>query len=89
VFTITGTVQGRTVTLRWEDEVLSGDQVTIDKARYENSLDHGYLGTAPSLKKNDYLTSELPANCLLKKCVFDSIVSEENDWEPYVPGGIY
>jgi len=89
VFAITGTVHGRTATLRWEDKILSGDKEAIAIARHENTLEHGYLGTAPSLKKNDYLTSELPAIGLLKKCVFDSIISEENDWEPYIPGAIY
>ena len=89
MFVITGTVQGRKASLRWEDGILSGDQVALDKARHENTLDHGELGPVPAQLYSDYLRGELPAHNLLKSYVFDTIISEEDDWEPYNPNAIY
>ena len=89
MFTITGMFQGRTATITYKDGILTGDQSVIEKAQYENKLDHGYLGMYPDVEKKNYLSYELSADHLLTNFVFESIISEENDWEPYDPDTVY
>jgi hypothetical protein len=89
MFVMTGTIQGRTASLRWENGILSGDKIAMDKAQHENTQDHGGLGTIPAYTNNNYLARELPARALLKRHVFDSITHEENDDEPYNPNAVY
>jgi hypothetical protein len=81
--------QGRTATVNYRNGILSGDQEAIDKARYENTQDHGYLGPVPADVNKDYLRYDLPAYDLLAMHVFDTVVSEDNDWEPYDPEAVY
>jgi len=88
MFKITGIFQGRTATVKWRrrairEGILTGDQDVIEKAKYENTQDHGYLGPVPADVNKNYLSYELAAYCLLEKYVFDSVISEENDWPPY------
>jgi len=89
LFTITGTVNGRAVSLSWKDGVLSGDRDAIGKANHENIQSHGYLGLVPSGDESDYLSGELSAYDLLASHVFESVISEENDWEPFDPEAVY
>jgi len=98
MFTITGTFQGRAATIKYsvadKDDprkgyILTGDPGIIEKAQYENTQDHGSLGIAPDTIEAKYLSYELSAYDLLKWHVFESIISEENDWEPYDPDVTY
>ena len=89
MFTITGMYQGRAATIRYKDGILTGDQAVIKKAQYENMQDHGYLGMHPNVENKEYLSYELCADHLLTNFVFESIISEENDWEPYDPDVTY
>jgi len=98
MFTITGLFQGRVATITYnisynkkleKGGTLTGDQSVIDKAKFENTQAHGYLGPIPADVNKDYLFHELPAHALLTNFVFESIISEENDWEPYDPDLVY
>jgi len=89
MFSMTGTVQGRTASLLWKDGILSGDKIALDKAQYENTQEHGYLGAVPNCLNSNYLTDELPARGLLRLHVFDAITREENDDDPYNPNAVY
>ena len=89
MFSMTGTVQGKMVSLHWENGILSGDKIAVDKAHYENTQEHGELGLVPSCSESNYLAGELPAYDLLRLYVFDAITHEENDHEPYNPNAFY
>ena len=97
MFTITGTFQGRAATIKYSADkddphkgyIFTGDPEIIEKARYENMQDHGSLGIAPDTIEAEYLSYELSAYDLLRLHVFESIISEENDWEPYDPDVTY
>ena len=88
MFIMTGMFQGRSVTIKYNDVdkddprkgyILTGDQSVIEKAKYENTREHGYLGPVPEEVNTDYLFYELPARDLLRTHVFESVISEEND----------
>ncbi|MDR0455853.1 MAG: hypothetical protein LBH20_04110 [Treponema sp.] len=84
---MTGAFQGRTATVKSNEEgILSGDRAVIAKAHYENAQDHGGLGIPPSYTEKDYLSHEMAARTLLRKYVFDTVTSEENDDPPYSSG---
>jgi hypothetical protein len=89
MFIITGTIQGNTATIKYDNGILSGDNSIINKAKEENIKKHGYLGLAPNCKDNNYLSDELPAHALLTKHVFETVVSQDNDWEPFDPKACY
>jgi len=99
MFTITGMFQGRTATItyklisddpyKYNGGILSGDQAVIDKAQYLNKQNLGSLGYWQENVETNYLFYELPARALLARHVFESIISEEDDWEPYDPDVTY
>ena len=89
MFAMTGIIDGITVSIKYEKGILSGDQAAIDKARYENTLDHGYLGVVPGGCERDYLSRELAARGLLRRHVFNTVISEENDDPSHHPGSVY
>jgi hypothetical protein len=63
--------------------VFSGDKVAVDKMLKENTIDHGYVGIAPSgcECRDNYLSGELSAYGLIYNYVFDKVISAEDDWE--------
>jgi len=82
MFRIKGKIQGKEYFLRYENEILTGDEIAKKKAFEENKKDYGYLGLRPSgcLQKDGYLKNELAAFCLIEKYVFDEIIESKNDW---------
>ena len=89
MFSMTGMFQGRAATVKYKDNILTGDPVVIEKAQYENNQDHGYLGLMPDASEYEYLASENSAYDLLQRHVFDSVISAKDDWEPRDPGTGY
>ena len=97
MFTITGMLEGREATIIYNADkddprkgyIFTGDPEIIEKAQYENMQDHCSLGIAPDTIESKYLSYELSAYDLLRLHVFESIISEKNDWEPYDPDVIY
>jgi hypothetical protein len=63
--------------------VFAGNQTVIDKMCKENTIDHGYLGLAPSECefRDNYLSGELSAYALIYNYVFDSVISTEDNWK--------
>ena len=78
MFSITGLIDGVEYTLKYENGVLTGDPVAIQKAREENKKIHGALGMPPCTTEN-YLDLEIPAQMLISGYVFEKIVSHYND----------
>jgi len=89
MFKITGLIENNTKTLTWDNGILSGDKIALEKAILEDKKDHGSLGMVPSTTKKDYLLYETSAYHLIFQFVFDSILSQENNWTPYDDEGDY
>jgi len=91
MFTITAMFQGRAATVTYKNPypynhgTLTGDQEVIEKAQIENLKDHGYLGMVPDGGTDEYLSYEVSAYDLLRRHVFEEVISEKNDWEPRDP----
>lgn len=81
MFTITGKIKASIYTLTYIDGVLSGNDYAIEIAESEARKDHGSLGLQPDALDSGYLSQEIPAYALITSHVFESIDSEENDWE--------
>jgi len=99
MFTITGMFQGRTATVtyklisedpyKYNGGTLSGDQAVIEKAHYLNNQKLGSLGCWQEIVETNYLFYEIPARDMIRRHVFESIISEEDDWESYDPDVAY
>ena len=85
MFSVTGLISGVQYTLNYEDGVLSGDPIAMQKAFEENKKKHGPLGMPPCIKEN-YLEYETSAHMLVTAFVFDKIISRKNDYKP-IPEG--
>ena len=82
MFTITGSIKNKTCSITYDEGKLSGDEKAVSLAREEAKKDHGPVGLHPEVIESDYLSQEIPAYALIYSFVFDSVESEENDWEP-------
>ncbi|GHU26986.1 hypothetical protein FACS1894172_20890 [Spirochaetia bacterium] len=97
MFQITGKIDGQVYKLKYrqnddnEDYIVSGDDVAVEKLFAESKIDHGMLGPIPADHsfKEGYLTGELATEWLATLYVFDEVIEETNDWEPFDADVIY
>ena len=85
MFKVEGMIDGTKYVLKYEDEVLTGDPVAMQKAFEENKKKHGPLGMPPCIKEN-YLEYENSAYTLITTYVFEKILLIEDDYKP-IPEG--
>jgi len=99
MFSITGMFQGRAATVtyklisedpyKYKGGSLTGDQAVIEKAQNLNNQKLGSLGCWQETVETNYLFYEIPARDMLRRYVFETIISEKDDWEPTDPDVTY
>jgi len=89
MFTITGFINKGKYTLNYTEGELSGDKEAVHKATEESKINHGSVGFHPDVIESEYLSQEIPAYALITSFVFDSIESEENDWEAVPDNAVF
>jgi hypothetical protein len=98
MFQITGKIGGNTYKLGFrrtgegaDDFIVSGDDVAVEKLFAESRIDHGSLGLPPGIWRfsDGYLNEETAAYSLACNHVFDEVLEETNDWEPFDPDVVY
>lgn len=80
MFLVTGIINNKECTLEYSNGILTGDTIALEKAKIENTKDHGYIGVIPSVTNKDYLQHECAAAALIIDYVFDKVVNTKNDW---------
>ena len=55
MFLVTGIINNKECTLEYNNGILTGDTIALEKAKIENTKDHGYIGVLPSVTNKDYL----------------------------------
>ena len=89
MFTVKGIINGKTLSLKWHDGKLTGDEEAVTKALEENKKEYGWLGLGAEVVNKNYINDSYPAHHLIVKYVFEKVLEETNDFPPFDPNVIY